>query len=156
MPTGNPMADGVGPASYADREDVPEVGIEGRPIIMPLRVATHHSLSPDGPNPIGMNVYGTDGLVAGKVTDAWIDEAESMVRYLEVDIGARTVLLPKAMAKVSNAKGVRVASILASQFAGVPAHASPDQVTKREEDKIAAYYCGGHLYATPSRMGPLL
>ena len=29
MPTGNPMIDGVGPASYAQREDVPELGWEG-------------------------------------------------------------------------------------------------------------------------------
>ena len=103
-----------------------------------------------------MNVYGLDGLVAGTVKDAWIDEAEMIVRYLEVEAGGRTVLLPKAMAKVSSTKGVRVASILASQFAGVPATKSPDTVTKLEEDKIAGYYCGGHLYATPDRMGPLL
>ena len=156
MPIGNPMMDGVGPASYADREDVPEIGIEGHPVIMPLRVATKHFIAPDGPNPIGMNVYAADGAIAGTVTDAWIDEAESIVRYLEVNIGARSVLLPKPMARVSRTKGVRVASILASQFAGVPATKSPDQVTKLEEDKIMAYFAGGHLYATPARMGPLL
>jgi photosynthetic reaction center H subunit len=156
VPTGNPMLDGVGPASYANREDAPELGIEGHPILQPLRIATRHSIATEGPNPIGMKVYAADGVVAGTVTDAWIDEAESIVRYLEVDIGTRTVLLPKAMARVSNAKGVRVASILAAQFADVPALANPDQVTKLEEDKIAGYFCGGHLYATPDRFGPLL
>ena len=155
-PTGNPMLDAVGPASYAQREDKPELGIEGHPILMPLRVATKHHIATEGPNPIGMKVFGCDGKVAGTVTDAWIDEAESMVRYLEVDIGARTVLLPNAMARVSNAKGVRVASILAAQFVDVPALKMPDVITKLEEDKIAAYFCGGHLYATPDRMGPLL
>ena len=30
------------------------------------------------------------------------------------------------------------------------------QVTRREEDKIMAYYSSGHLYATPSRSEPLL
>jgi photosynthetic reaction center H subunit len=155
-PTGNPMADGVGPASYADREDKPELGVANEPIIRPLRNMPKHSISTDGPNPIGMTVFGADGAPAGKVVDAWIDEAESLVRYLETDIGGRNVLVPNAMARVSNAKGVRVASILASQFAGVPAHKSPDVITKLEEDKIAAYFCGGHLYATPARMGPLL
>ena len=156
MPTGNPMESGVGPASYANREDLPELGIDGHPVIQPLRILTGHSIAAEGPNPIGMTVYGLDGVAAGTVKDAWIDEAEMIVRYLEVEAAGRTVLLPKAMAKVSRTKGVQVASILASQFAGVPATKSPDQVTKLEEDKIAAYYCGGHLYATPDRMGPLL
>ena len=156
-PTGDPMRDGVGPASYADREDVPEVGIEGRPIIMPLRIAHAHTFAPDGPNPIGYRVLGADGLEAGIVRDAWIDEAESLIRYLEVEAGSRRVLLPMAMSRVRAREGViKVASILASQFAGVPATKSPDQVTKREEDRIVGYFAGGHLYATPSRMGPLL
>lgn len=157
VPTGNPMLDGVGPASYADREDVPEVGIEGRPIIMPLRIAIHHSIAPDGPNPIGYRVLGADGREAGIVRDAWIDEAESLIRYLEVEVGARRVLLPMPMSRVRAKEGVvKVASILASQFADVPATRAPDQVTKREEDRIMAYFAGGHLYATPDRMGPLL
>ncbi len=157
LPIGDPMLDGVGPASYADRADLPEVGINGNRIMLPLRLALHHSLAKEGPQPIGMTVLGTDGAVAGKVVDAWIDEAESIVRYLEVDIGARTVLLPMAMCRVrTRANVVKVASITAAQFAGVPALRQPDQVTKLEEDKISGYFAGGHLYATPQRMGPLL
>ena len=38
-PTGNPMLDGVGPGSYANREDVPELTMENIPCIVPLRVA---------------------------------------------------------------------------------------------------------------------
>lgn len=155
-PTGDPMADGVGPASYANREDVPEVGIHGKPVIQPLRILTDHSIAAEGPNPIGMPVFALDGIQAGTVKDVWIDEAEMIVRYLEVEAGGRTVLLPKAMARVTSNKGVRVASIRADQFAGVPATKNPDTVTKLEEDKIAGYYCGGHLYATPDRFGPLL
>ena len=155
--TGDPMALGVGPASYAQREDVPELGVLGHPIIQPLRVATDHALAAEGPNPIGMSVLGADGAVAGTVKDAWIDHSETIVRYLEVDIGARSVLLPMTMARVSRAKRtVKVASILAAQFAGVPQHKSPDAVTKLEEDMIMGYFAGGHLYATPGRMGPLL
>ena len=157
MPTGNPMADGVGPASYAQREDVPELGVLGHPIIQPLRIVTDHSIAAEGPNPIGMKVLGADGVVAGMVKDAWIDHSETIVRYLEVDTGTRSVLLPMAMSRVSRSTGVvKVASILASQFAGAPILKSPDTVTKLEEDKIVGYFAGGHLYATPDRMGPLL
>ncbi len=42
-------------------------------------------------------------------------------------------------------------SILAEQFATVPALQNPDEVTLREEDQITAYYGGGNLYATPLR-----
>lgn len=156
VPVGDPMAQGVGAAAYANREDVPELGLNGHPVIQPLRVATDHAIAPEGPNPLGMPVFGADGVQAGIVTDAWIDEAEVLVRYLEVDIGGRHVLVPKTLARVGAKTGVRVASILASQFAGVPGLKNPDQVTKLEEDKICAYFSGGHLYATPDRMGPLL
>ena len=157
MPVGDPMETGVGAASYANREDIPEMGISGHPVIQPLRVATDHTIATEGPNPIGMTVVGADGAVAGTVKDAWIDHAEVIVRYLEVDIGARTVLLPMTMSRVSRGTGtVKVASILASQFAGAPTLKTPDVVTKLEEDKIMGYFAGGHLYATPDRMGPLL
>lgn len=156
-PTGDPMATGVGPASYAQREDVPELGVEGRPVIQPLRAGTTHSIAAESPNPIGMNVLGCDGAVAGTVKDAWIDHSEEIVRYLEVEVGARSVLLPMTMARVNGrARVIKVASIRAAQFAGVPQHKSPDTVTKLEEDMIMGYFAGGHLYATPDRMGPLL
>jgi photosynthetic reaction center H subunit len=38
----------------------------------------------------------------------------------------------------------------------VPGLRNPEQVTLREEDRIAAYYASGHLYATPLRLGPWL
>jgi len=51
---------------------------------------------------------------------------------------------------------VQVKSILAEHFAAVPTTASPDQITLQEEDKVCAYYGGGHLYALPQRSEPLL
>jgi photosynthetic reaction center H subunit len=51
---------------------------------------------------------------------------------------------------------VRVRSILAAQFADVPQLANPDQITRREEDRVSAYYGGGTLYAEPSRLEPKL
>ena len=54
------------------------------------------------------------------------------------------------------ARRVVVESITGAQFAGVPLRANPDQVTLREEDRIAAYYAGGKLFAEPRRMESLL
>jgi photosynthetic reaction center H subunit len=158
-PTGNPMVDGVGPASYADREDAPELGIDGHDVLAPMRISPDNSIAKEDPDPRGMVVHGTDGVAAGTVVDVWVDRQEMMIRYLEVELpGAlRTALLPMAMVRVNRARRtIKVASILASQFAEVPVLANPDRVTKLEEDKIVGYFAGGHLYATPSRMGPLL
>jgi photosynthetic reaction center H subunit len=160
-PTGDPMRDGVGPASYADRDDVPEHAIDGAPSIVPLRVLSDFALGPIDADPRGMTVIGADGQSAGTVKDVWIDRAESIIRYLEVDVaaptGLRSALVPITMARVwPRDRTVKVRSILASQFAGVPAIANPNQVTKREEDRIVGYYAGGTLYATPARMGPVL
>jgi len=159
-PTGDPMKDGVGPASYADRDDVPEHAIDGAPSIVPLRGLSDFSIGPIDPDPRGMRVVGADGQTAGTVKDVWIDRAESLIRYLEVDIMSaekRTALLPMTMARVwPNSRTVKVRSITAAQFADVPALASPNRVTKREEDRIVGYYAGGTLYATPQRMGPVL
>ena len=147
-PVGDPMQGGVGPASYAARADVPELGMSGQAIIMPLRKALAHSVAPDGPNPVGMAVQGRDGAVAGTVVDVWIDEAEAVIRYLEVDVGQGTRLLPMAMARVRSARRVvAVASITAAEFGGVPVIKAEDEVTKLEEDRIAAYFAGGHLYS---------
>jgi photosynthetic reaction center H subunit len=157
-PTGNPMLDGVGPAAYAERSDTPDTTIDGRPRIVPLRVATDFWLAHEDPDPRGMAVVGADRQIAGKVVDAWVDRAETIIRYLEVEPnGGGRVLLPINFAKVHGGLGqVRVQAILSTQFAQVPKLANPDQVTLLEEDKIMGYYGGGTLYAVPSRAEPLL
>jgi photosynthetic reaction center H subunit len=160
-PTGNPMKDGVGPASYANRDDVPEHDADGEPIIVPMRALPGYSIGPVDPDPRGMAVIGADGATAGTVKDVWIDRAEALIRYLEIDVTAsaipRSALVPMTMARVwGSNRTVKVRSLLASQFADVPAIANPNQVTKLEEDKIVGYYAGGTLYATPDRMGPVL
>ena len=157
QPVGNPMLSGVGPAAFAYRANEPELLLEGgKPRIAPLRVATDYSIAEEDPDPRGMTVLGADGEPAGVVRDAWIDRAEIMLRYLEVEIvaGAR-VLLPMALARIAGGR-VRVASVLARHFADAPRHGRPDQVTMREEDAIGAYFASGHLYATPERAEPLL
>lgn len=159
VPLGDPMVDGVGPAAWAPRHDVPDLTIDGAPKIVPLRVATDFHVAAEDPDPRGMPVIAADGARAGEVCDIWIDRAEYVIRYLEVavDGAARTALLPMNCARVNaSAREVKVVSVLARHFATVPAVRDRDQVTFLEEDKIMAYYAGGYLYATPARLGPLL
>ncbi len=157
QPTGNPMLDGVGPASFAERANHPDHTIDGQPMIVPSRVAPGYAVSRKDPNPIGMEVYGADRVLGGVVTEIWVDRAEPQIRYLEVKTGARQVLLPFTFAKFdAGRRRVNVRSILGAQFATVPATASDVQITRREEDQIQAYYSSGNLYATPGRAEPLL
>ena len=162
-PTGDPMADGVGPAAWAERSDTPDLAADGSPRIVPLRVAGEFYLDEDDPNPIGMEVKGADSEVAGKITDVWVDRSEYLMRYYQVDIGsegnAKQVLLPVTFGLLrgrGDRQHVYVHAITSEQFGGVPGLASMDQVTRLEEEKIVAYYGGGQLYATPQRQEPLL
>jgi len=159
-PTGDPMLAGVGPGSWAEREDEPDKTLEGRPRIVPMRAAPGFSVEPRDPDPRGMEVVGADGESAGTVRDLWVDLSEPQVRYLELEIDGqqdRPVLLPVLSGQIdARRRRVRVDAILASQFANVPPVRQPDQVTQREEDQICAYYAGGLLYATPARQESLL
>jgi photosynthetic reaction center H subunit len=156
VPTGNPMLDGVGPAAYAERADVPDLTTGGKPKIVPLRAATDYHVDSRDPDPRGLPVIGADGVVGGTVVDAWVDRSESLLRYLEVEVaGGGRRLLPVNFSRVSK-RQVRVQAILGSQFKDVPALRSTEQVTLLEEDKVCAYYGGGTLYAEPSRQEPLL
>jgi photosynthetic reaction center H subunit len=157
-PTGNPMIDAVGPASYAQRADVPDRMQSGAPRIVPLRADHAYHVDANDTDPVGMAVVGADGVKAGTVKDVWVDRAEAVIRYLEVSSGARSVLLPMNFAsKINGAKRtITVNAILGGQFANVPGTKNPDQVTLLEEDKIMGYYGGGLLYATPARAEPLI
>jgi photosynthetic reaction center H subunit len=157
-PTGNPMLDAIGPGSYAERADVTDKALDGANRIVPLRVATDHWLAKEDKDPIGFKVVGDDGVVAGLVSDVWVDRSECVARYFEVTLaGGRNVLLPMNFSRVNDARAeVHVKSILGAHFADVPALRNPDQITRLEEDKVCAYYGGGTLYATPQRQEPLL
>lgn len=65
-------------------------------------------------------------------------------------------MIPMNFARVKNNGDVHVKSVCGRHFATAPSTANPDQVTLQEEDKIAAYYGGGYLYATADRTEPLL
>lgn len=163
IPTGNPLVDGVGPASWVARSDEPDLTLSGDPRLVPLRRVPEYYVSPHTPNPQGWAVVGADGLVAGIVHDLWVDEVEKSLRYLEVEldasvaIGRHHVLVPEGFAKFRGRhRRINVRSILAAQFADIPVPKHPDQITLREEDRLLGYFGGGALYATPSRVGPLL
>ncbi len=158
IPTGNPMLDGVGPGSWVQRSNTPDLTVEGLTRIAPLRVANEYSIDEHDRDPRGFTVIGADGEVGGTVRDVWVDRSEVLIRYLEVEVkGGKRVLLPMNFSKVDQGKGrVKVESILGSQFANAPTLANPDRVTLLEEDKVVAYYGGGTLYAEPSRQEPLL
>ena len=156
LPTGDPMADGVGPASWAPRRDVPELDGKGHPKIVPMSATDGIQVSA-GRDPRGLPVVAGDGEIVGTVTDMWIDEPEQMVRYLEYELeagmGEGKRLVPITLTRIWSNR-VKVRTLYAHHFAGVPRHASPRQVTLLEEDKISAYYAGGTLYASEARLEP--
>ena len=158
VPTGeNPMLDGVGPGAWADRADVPDMDFEGQVKIVPLRIAPDFAVSGKDTDPRGLDVVGGDGVVGGTVIDLWVDKAESLFRYLEVETtgGGRRVLLPINFARIRKHQ-VDVRAIFGEHFSAVPGTRSADQVTQLEEEKIMAYFGAGLLYATPSRLDPLI
>jgi photosynthetic reaction center H subunit len=174
IPTGNPMIDGIGAASYAERADHPDEMINGDPRIVPMSKLSDEYFVATKTDPRGLAVVGADGEEAGTVSDIWLDRMEFLPRYYEVSLYAGgSVLLPMMFANVKTRRKaspdgtlaerlvgkesyVNVVSILASQFSDVPKIKSDSQITLLEEDKIQGYYGGGALYATPERLEPIL
>lgn len=158
VPTGDPMADGVGPAAWANRRDVPELDAHGHPKIRPLSQLPDFKVSA-GRDPRGKAVVAGDGEVVGRIVDLWVDVPEQLVRYLTVDLNpegsGQHRLIPINLCRIQSDR-VTVKSLYAHNFPGIPRTRSADQVTLLEEDKITAYFAGGTLYATPERLEPLL
>lgn len=161
QPVGEPMLSGVGPAAFAERADTPELTREGHDLIVPMRIAEGFSLSA-GPDPRGWSVVAADGKIAGVVKDLWVDRADIMVRYIELELaseGAEAArrLLPITMLRLlSEKQQVEVAAVQASHFDNVPVLKHPERITLLEEERICAYFAGGRLYAEPKRLGPVL
>lgn len=149
VPTGDPMVDGVGPASWVPRQDVPEVNAHGHPKIGPMAGKEDFTLSA-GRDPRGMPVLSKDDQVVAHCTDMWIDEAEQEVRYLEIELeaehGSGKRLVPMTMARVQP-RWIMVGSLHSSRFDGVPQVRTAGQITKLEEEKVSAWYAGGTLYS---------
>lgn len=146
VPTGDPMDDGVGPASWVPRADVPELDGKGFPKLRPMSHC-HGFVVSAGRDPRGMEVASKDMKKAGVIKELWVDEPEQMIRYLEVELAdGSSRLIPMTLARVTS-RHVKVAALPLDRFAGIPTHKSDDQVTKLEEEKISAYVGSGHLFA---------
>lgn len=163
VPTGNPMIDGVGPAAWADRADEPDRTFHGAPKIVPMRLDPTFSVAKGDPDPRGLPVEAADKVTAGTVIELWVDRAEPQVRYYEVQLSGteRRIMLPAGFVQWPNFglwgnDRLLVKSITAAQFAEVPAIRRDDQITLLEEDKVMAYFAGGHLYATAARSEPII
>jgi photosynthetic reaction center H subunit len=166
VPTGDPLADGVGPAAYANRAKYPDLTFDGRPRIVPIAQSHELVIADSDPTLIGWPVVAADKQTVGKVSDIWVDQAEHIIRYLEVETtGGKKVLAPMAVAVVhgnsllakilpttsEEQEFVEIDAITAAQFDGVPALETAGIVTRFEEDRIQAYFGGGYMYATPER-----
>jgi photosynthetic reaction center H subunit len=149
-PTGDAMKDGVGPAAWAPRRDVPELDGHGHNKIMPMAQAAGFAVSA-GRDPRGLPVQAGDLEVVGRISDMWVDAPEQLVRYLEITLNSGQVkLVPMPMVKIM-ADRVRINSLSSDLFGGVPETKSKTSVTLLEEEKISAYYAGGTLYAADKR-----
>jgi len=157
VPTGNAMVDGLGPAAWAERADVPDMTFDDNvPKIIPLRAAPGYDTASEDPDPRGKPVETLDGKIAGICVDLWVDKSEALFRYIEVEMAGsgRRVLVPMFLATINGSGRVRVVSVTAEQMAAAPGLKHPETITLLEEDKVAAYFGGGHFYATPSRSEP--
>ncbi|KPF68438.1 hypothetical protein IP88_11840 [alpha proteobacterium AAP81b] len=155
-PLGNPLTSGVGPASWAPRQERPDVDQFNRPRIVPARLNDHLFVAAGDTDPRGLPVVGLDDVIAGTVKDLWVDRSENLVRYLEVELtGGGVIVVPMPVCEVSRRR-VLVDAVTAAQIAEAPVIGAPDQITLREEDQVQAYFGAGYLWATPSRREPLL
>jgi photosynthetic reaction center H subunit len=158
-PVGDPLKANVGPGAYAQRSKKPDLTLHGATRIVPLRIATDFYLDKHDPDPRGMAVIGADNVVAGAISDIWVDRSEYIIRYLEVQLtnSTKRVLVPMPMAVIQGRrKRVKVGALLAAQLAGAPELTSYDQITRDEEERVSAYVGAGTLYATPARSEPWL
>jgi photosynthetic reaction center H subunit len=171
VPTGNAMKDGMGPAAWANRSKYPDLTFDGRPRIVPIANSHELIVSPNDPQLIGWPVKAADGVTVGKVSDIWVDQAEHIIRYLEVETNSgKKVLAPMMVAVVhgnslidallpiveDKPKYVEIDAITAAQFDDVPTLETPGIITRYEEDRVQAYFGGGYMYATPERAEPWL
>lgn len=156
-PTGNPLADGIGPAAWADRAKRPDIDMEGRPRIVPLGNAIGYGIAREDSDLSGWPVVGADGAVAGHVSALWIDTADRLVRYIQLAGEGGPLLAPMMMAKVDRRRRrIVIDALNAAQFAGVPRLEATDQITLYEEERVQAYFGGGYLYANAARQEPWL
>ncbi|MEN3792990.1 photosynthetic reaction center subunit H [Fulvimarina sp. MAC3] len=157
MPLGDPLLDGVGPASYALKQDKPFRTMDGELTLAPLRTKTDYHLEDSGPNLIGMPVYAADGDPVGTVRDLWVNDIEYFIRYVEVDMPGKegTVLVPFAFADTHKGR-MKFGMLSREQLLAVPTLGNAEYITAREEDRLNGYFAGGTLYSKNGAQAPFL
>ena len=157
-PTGDPMVDGIGPAAWAERADVPDLTVDGHIKIVPMRAHPEWNIWTEDRDIRGWTVMGCDGKPAGTCVDVWIDRSESMIRYIEIELpegGTRLMPMPAVIVGIRG-NILKVHSIRSDQFAKIPTLKKADEITFLEEEKVCAYIAGGKLYASRDRVEPWL
>ncbi|HBQ22353.1 MAG TPA: photosynthetic reaction center subunit H [Alphaproteobacteria bacterium] len=149
IPTGNPMIDGVGPASWAPRQDHPELDAHGHVKIRPMSQLEGFKIA-GGRDPRGKAVVGGDGEVIGRVIDVWVDVPEALIRFLTIDLNpegsGNQVIVPLTLANIKK-NCVLVKTLHEHNWQDIPRTKSMDEITLLEEEKISAYVAGGAFYA---------
>lgn len=161
VPTGDPMQDGVGAASWASKKDEPLCTWEGHPQLQPLRILPGWSVDSTDADPRGWLVRDADGLAVGRVVDVWLDHAGLILRYLEVELdlpdGAPRAMIPIYYAETyPRMREIRVAALFARQFAAFPQLRERDTITAREEDRVSSFCAGGLRYGSERRQESVL
>ncbi|TDL78230.1 photosynthetic reaction center subunit H [Palleronia sediminis] len=147
-PTGDPIVDGVGPASWTPRGDLPELTGEGHVKIQPMSSLEEFTVSA-GRDPRGMPVVAKDDPVIGTVVDLWVDVPEQLIRYLEIEIdpqfGGGRRLMPMQFVRV-RPRFVDAMTLSSHRATQIPQLKSAEQITLLEEERIVAFFGGGLLY----------
>ncbi|SFP14624.1 photosynthetic reaction center subunit H [Tranquillimonas alkanivorans] len=153
-PVKDGLTEGVGPAAWQEREDHPDLNVEGKPKLISLNNAQEYHVAPGDPDPRGWPVIGSDGKPGGDVVDIWFNRAEFFLRYFEVRLpeSSGTVLLPVFFTDIqSQRRRVRARTIPGRRLRDAPRRKREDQITLLEEDKINAFYAGGRFYGENPR-----
>ena len=155
-PVGDALKAGLGTGAWAQRSEVVEKTLDGKPRIVPMRTDSALHVDSRDTDPRGMSVVAADGKAVGEVGDLWIDLAEPQIYFLEVNLSSGgKAMVPFGFAEVDKGNGViRVNVLYSNHFGGVPQIASPDQITPREEDQIMGYFGAGLMYADDKRAEP--
>jgi photosynthetic reaction center H subunit len=160
VPLGDPMQDGVGPASYAERLDVPDVTFDEQlPKIVPLRAANGYYLAEEDPGSARDGCRHLRWRHRGQVRRC----LGGPVRDLRPpDRGRARGRRPhRAGADHAGPRERRPAEDLRQVRHGQAArrrapHAEPRRDHAEGGDRIAGYFAGGHMYATRDRLGPFV
>ena len=107
VPTGNPLLAGVGPGAWADRDDHPDLEINGNVKIVPLRTDAEYGVAKGDPDPRGKTVFGADGKSGGSTLRH--QTGLGMARLGQRDGAAALAVFEQLLTKPQDAKQTALA-----------------------------------------------